>query len=129
MCASLWACLCSFACVSVCKRVYMKISMCEWAINRHVFIQISTRFIYFQALRIPVIVASESYKFCEKVQLDSIVYNELGSTAEIVCGSSSSGEGSEGMCLFCVYYGFISCLYYVHNVYFYTIFLLLMACK
>ena len=34
--------------------------------------------------RIPVIVAAETYKFCEKVQLDSIVYNELGSQMELV---------------------------------------------
>ena len=31
-----------------------------------------------------MIVASEAYKFCEKVQLDSVVYNELGSAFEIV---------------------------------------------
>jgi translation initiation factor eIF-2B subunit delta len=36
-----------------------------------------------KAHRIPVIVAAESYKCCEKVQLDAIVYNELGSTKEI----------------------------------------------
>ena len=35
-------------------------------------------------MRVPVIVASEAYKFCEKVQLDSVVYNELGSAFEIV---------------------------------------------
>ena len=33
-----------------------------------------------------MIVASEAYKFCEKVQLDSVVYNELGSAFEIVDG-------------------------------------------
>jgi translation initiation factor eIF-2B subunit delta len=33
--------------------------------------------------RVPVLVAAESYKFCEKVQLDSIVHNELGSADEI----------------------------------------------
>lgn len=32
---------------------------------------------------VPVIVACEGYKFCEKVQVDSIVYNELGSPQEI----------------------------------------------
>lgn len=37
-----------------------------------------------QAMRVPVIIASEAYKFCEKVQLDSVVYNELGSAFEIV---------------------------------------------
>jgi translation initiation factor 2B subunit (eIF-2B alpha/beta/delta family) len=36
-----------------------------------------------KSLRIPVIVAAESYKCCEKVQLDAIVFNELGSTREI----------------------------------------------
>jgi translation initiation factor 2B subunit (eIF-2B alpha/beta/delta family) len=34
--------------------------------------------------QIPVIVASESYKFSDKVQLDSIVFNELGNANEIV---------------------------------------------
>lgn len=34
--------------------------------------------------QIPVIVASESYKFSDKVQLDSIVFNELGHSSEIV---------------------------------------------
>ncbi|KAJ1434672.1 hypothetical protein B484DRAFT_417378 [Ochromonadaceae sp. CCMP2298] len=36
-----------------------------------------------KAWQIPVIVAAESYKFSEKVQLDSIVYNEMGKAAEI----------------------------------------------
>ena len=36
-----------------------------------------------KAQQVPVIVATESYKFSEKVQLDSIVYNELGSASEI----------------------------------------------
>ncbi len=47
-----------------------------------------------KARQIPVIVAAESYKFSEKVQLDSIVYNELGNSSEIaVMGSSSTGAG------------------------------------
>lgn len=33
--------------------------------------------------RVPVIVLCESYKFSEKVQLGSIVFNEMGSTSEI----------------------------------------------
>lgn len=46
-----------------------------------------------RARQIPVIVAAESYKFSEKVQLDSIVYNELGNSSEIaVMGSSGSAE-------------------------------------
>lgn len=36
-----------------------------------------------KARNIPVIVACESYKFCDRVQVDSIVYNELGSVHEI----------------------------------------------
>lgn len=48
----------------------------------------------FQSLRVPVIVASEAYKFCEKVQLDSVVYNELGSASEIV--SHAQGESGAG---------------------------------
>ena len=38
-----------------------------------------------KARRVPVIVVSESYKFCEKVQLDSIVFNEVGAAGEIAC--------------------------------------------
>ena len=37
-----------------------------------------------KAQRVPVIVAAESYKFSEKVQLDSIVFNELGNTNEVI---------------------------------------------
>ncbi len=36
-----------------------------------------------KARQIPVIVAAESYKCSEKVQLDSIVFNELGHATEI----------------------------------------------
>lgn len=36
-----------------------------------------------KAQQIPVIAVSESYKFSEKVQLDSIVFNELGAVQEI----------------------------------------------
>jgi translation initiation factor eIF-2B subunit delta len=39
--------------------------------------------------QIPVIVASESYKFSDKVQLDSIVFNELGHANEIVSVSKT----------------------------------------
>jgi len=58
-----------------------------------------------KARQIPVIVAAESYKFNEKVQLDSIVYNEMGSASEIAVmqlsatgagGSSSSSSSSSG---------------------------------
>mmetsp|Transcript_8740 Transcript_8740/g.12127 ORF Transcript_8740/g.12127 Transcript_8740/m.12127 type:complete len:507 (+) Transcript_8740:26-1546(+) len=37
-----------------------------------------------KARQVPVLVAAESYKFSDKVQLDSIVFNELGNGAEIV---------------------------------------------
>lgn len=47
-------------------------------------------------MRVPVIVASEAYKFCEKVQLDSVVYNELGSASEIVSARNSSGGDAPG---------------------------------
>ena len=55
-----------------------------------------------RARQIPVIVAAESYKFSEKVQLDSIVYNELGESSEIAVmqepdpNSSGSNSGSSG---------------------------------
>ena len=45
-------------------------------------------------LRIPVIIAVESYKFSEKVQLDSIVYNELGSEYEIASHSGTPFLGN-----------------------------------
>ena len=34
---------------------------------------------------IPVIILAESFKFCEKVQLDAIVSNELGYLIHILC--------------------------------------------
>jgi translation initiation factor eIF-2B subunit delta len=43
---------------------------------------------------LPVIVACESYKFCEKVQLDAIVFNELGSAQELA-GSATGYLGAE----------------------------------
>lgn len=49
-----------------------------------------------QSMRVPVIVASEAYKFCEKVQLDSVVYNELGSAAEIVSARLPLGGEASG---------------------------------
>lgn len=52
-----------------------------------------------KAKQIPVIVAAESYKFSEKVQLDSIVYNELGQSSEIaVMGiTGASDEHAVGL--------------------------------
>eukprot|EP01038_Epipyxis_sp_PR26KG_P008140 gene8140-11019_t len=47
-----------------------------------------------KAQQIPVIVASESYKFSEKVQLDSIVFNELGNANEIAQMSTFSPDGA-----------------------------------
>ena len=43
---------------------------------------------------VPVIAVCESYKFSEKVQLDSIVYNELGSAKEIAIASKTSESGN-----------------------------------
>eukprot|EP01034_Spumella_vulgaris_P030861 gene30861-38143_t len=43
--------------------------------------------------QIPVIVTAESYKFTEKVQLDSIVFNELGSAAEVAVVSPVGPNG------------------------------------
>jgi translation initiation factor 2B subunit (eIF-2B alpha/beta/delta family) len=43
-----------------------------------------------------VIVASESYKFSEKVQLDSIVHNELGQTSEIAIMIRADGVAAAG---------------------------------
>lgn len=43
--------------------------------------------------QIPVVVAVESYKFSEKVQLDSIVFNELGSLQEIAVETVTTTAG------------------------------------
>ena len=40
--------------------------------------------------------AAESYKFSDKVQLDSIVFNELGSGAEIATMQPAGGLGQGG---------------------------------
>lgn len=40
---------------------------------------------------VPVIIAAESYKFCEKVQLDSIVFNEMGTCNELVVLAGTPG--------------------------------------
>lgn len=48
-----------------------------------------------KARQIPVIVAAESYKCSEKVQLDSIVFNELGHPAEIAVMGSLTNAGEE----------------------------------
>lgn len=52
-----------------------------------------------KARQIPVVVASESYKFSDKVQLDSIVFNELGHSSEIVvpCPPGYESEEHDGM--------------------------------
>ena len=41
---------------------------------------------------VPVIFAAESFKFTEKVQMDSIVYNELGDPADLL-KPCESGDG------------------------------------
>lgn len=48
-----------------------------------------------QTRDVPVIVACEGYKFCEKVQVDAIVYNELGSPQEIAVAALTA-EGLPG---------------------------------
>jgi translation initiation factor eIF-2B subunit delta len=54
--------------------------------NGSVFAPVGTAMVASLArfFRVPVIFAAETYKFCEKVQLDSIVYNEIGSCSELV---------------------------------------------
>jgi len=47
--------------------------------------------------RVPVIFAAESYKFCEKVQLDSIVFNELGDYKELIPHQVGSAEESKSV--------------------------------
>lgn len=50
-----------------------------------------------KARQIPTIVAAESYKFSDKVQLDSIVFNELGHPSEIVTTSPSEEYVERGL--------------------------------
>ena len=42
--------------------------------------------------RKPVLVFAESYKFSERVHLDSVVFNELGDPEELILGDSQDGE-------------------------------------
>lgn len=42
----------------------------------------------------PVLVCCETYKFCERVQLDSICFNELGDPDELVGHAGSAGSSS-----------------------------------
>ena len=44
--------------------------------------------------RVPVIVAAESFKFSERIQLDAIVHNELGSIEELIEVPNSSSVDS-----------------------------------
>ena len=79
--------------------------------------------------KVPVLVAAESYKFSDKVQLDSIVFNELGSGAEIASMQPASGLGqggnpsevkgggpgegsgeSGGMCMYILYIHYDNCV-------------------
>ena len=46
--------------------------------------------------RVPVIVAAESYKFSDKVQLDAIVFNELGASSELAYLSATETGSAEG---------------------------------
>jgi len=43
-----------------------------------------------RAHNVPVLVCCETYKFCERVQTDSFVFNELGDPEDLVSSSSSS---------------------------------------
>jgi translation initiation factor eIF-2B subunit delta len=64
--------------------------------NGSVFAPVGTAMVASLAkfFRVPVIFAAETYKFCEKVQLDSIVYNEIGSCSELVRRADSVEGGS-----------------------------------
>ncbi|CAN0553643.1 unnamed protein product, partial [Ectocarpus sp. 8 AP-2014] len=37
---------------------------------------------------LPIMFCCETYKFCERVQLDSIVYNELGQPDDLISDAS-----------------------------------------
>lgn len=63
--------------------------------------------------RIPVMFAVESYKFSEKVQLDSIVCNELGSATEVCTHASEKSDEPTNTCVpqtQCIYRGNASSL-------------------
>ena len=49
-----------------------------------------------QTYRKPVMVCCETYKFCERVQLDSICWNELADPDDLVRGPATSGSGTSG---------------------------------
>jgi translation initiation factor eIF-2B subunit delta len=43
-----------------------------------------------KSFNVPVVVCCETYKFCEKVQTDALVYNELGNPNELLTYSNSN---------------------------------------
>ncbi|KAG5177393.1 putative translation initiation factor eIF-2B subunit delta [Tribonema minus] len=49
-----------------------------------------------RAHNVPVLLLCETYKFSERVQLDAVVYNELGDPAEIVPQEGGGGGGGGG---------------------------------
>lgn len=48
--------------------------------------------------RKPVLVCAESYKFSERVQLDSVVFNELGDPEELIMSDSSPNTPRDPLC-------------------------------
>jgi len=45
------------------------------------------------AYNVPVIVCCETYKFCERVQIDSICFNELGDPDELIATTAEDNSG------------------------------------
>ena len=101
--------LCVSVCLSVCLSVSLSVclSACMYVCmlslgasallsNGTVFAPAGTGMIACLAKnrRVPVIFAAESYKFCDKVQLDSIVHNELGDYRELLMPDPDSKDAS-----------------------------------
>lgn len=42
---------------------------------------------------VPVIVCCETYKFCEKIQADSLVWNEMGTCHYLLTGGYTAPDG------------------------------------
>jgi translation initiation factor eIF-2B subunit delta len=50
-----------------------------------------------KSFNVPVVVCCETYKFCEKVQTDALVYNELGNPNELLTYSNSNAFNKNQM--------------------------------
>lgn len=65
--------------------------------NGHVMSRAGTALVAMiaNAYNVPVIVCCETYKFCERAQIDSICFNELGDPDEIISVDGDPGTSGE----------------------------------